>query len=546
MRTTTPTAEQHTDVLVVGGGVGGIAAALAACEGGARVVVVEPYGWIGGQLTSQAVPPDEHPWIETHGSTASYRRFRQAVRDHYRAWYPLASDGSPRPLNPGNGWVSPLCHEPRVALAVLQAMIAPWRAAGRLTVHTRAQVEQAHTDGDTVTALTVRLADGTRRHFDASLVLEASETGELLALAGIEHRTGTESQAQTGEPSAPDRSAPLNMQAATVCFALEHVDGDHTVDRPADYDHWRTRTAPGWPGPLFSWTYPDPRTGRAITGRFTPNPRSTATSMEEGLIAPELWTYRRILDRQAFRPGLFPSDVTLVNWPMNDYLDGPLFDVPDSERHVRRAREASQAFLYWLQTEAPRPDGGTGFPGLRLRPDVTGTADGFAQAPYIREARRLVAVTTPTEQDLSVAVRGAAGSVHYPDTVGTGHYRIDLHPTTGGDGYLDVAAHPFEIPLGALLPERVTNVIAAGKAVGTTHITNGCYRVHPAEWSIGEAAGALAAYCLDRKTSPHGVRASSSLLEDFQSELARRGVDLRWPTTMATAPGPAGGDPLPS
>ncbi|MEV5447253.1 FAD-dependent oxidoreductase, partial [Streptomyces sp. NPDC052644] len=179
-------AEQHTDILVVGGGVGGIAAALAACEGGARVVVIEPYGWIGGQLTSQAVPPDEHPWIETHGSTASYRRFRQAVRDHYRSWYPLAADGSGRPLNPGNGWVSPLCHEPRVALAVLQAMTAPWRAAGRLTVHTRAQVERAHTDGDTVTGLTVRLADGTLCHLGASLVLEASETGELLALAGIE------------------------------------------------------------------------------------------------------------------------------------------------------------------------------------------------------------------------------------------------------------------------------------------------------------------------------------------------------------------------
>jgi len=526
-----PATEEHTDVLVVGGGVGGIAAALAACEGGARVVVVEPYPWIGGQLTSQAVPPDEHRWIETHGSTAGYRRFRQAVRAYYGDWYPLSPDRRGNLLNPGNGWVSPLCHEPRAALAVLRAMIAPWRASGQLVVHTRAQVQRAYTDGDTVSGVTTRLADGTVRHIAARLVLDASETGELLALAGIEHRTGAESRAQTGEPSAPERPAPLNMQAVTVCFALEHVDGDHTIDRPADYDHWRTASAPGWPGPLFSWTYPDPRTGLPVTGRFTPNPRSTAASLEEGLVAPELWTYRRILDRQMFRPGALRSDVTIVNWPMTDYLEGPLLGTPDADRHADRAKQLSQAFLYWLQTEAPRPDGGTGYPGLRPRPDVTGTADGFAQAPYIREARRLEAVTTPTEQDLSVAVRGDAGAVAYHDSVGTGHYRIDLHPTTGGDGYLDVAAHPFEIPLGALLPRRVTNVVAAGKAVGTTHITNGCYRVHPAEWSIGEAAGSLAAYCLRQQTHPHGVRESAKHLEDFQSELGRRGVDLRWPAS---------------
>ncbi|WP_405095986.1 FAD-dependent oxidoreductase [Micromonospora sp. NBC_01412] len=538
MSRTERTNEEYTDVLVVGGGVGGVAAALAACEGGARVVVIEPYAWIGGQLTSQAVPPDEHRWIETHGSTASYRRFRQGVRSYYQDWYALAPAQGGGLLNPGNGWVSALCHEPRAALAVLRAMLAPWRASGRLVVHTQATLLSATTDGDTVTGVSVRLADGSVQHIGARQVLEASETGELLALAGIEHRTGTESQAQTGEPSAPELADPLNMQAATVCFALEHVDGDHTVDRPADYEHWRAISPPGWPNRLFSWTYPDPRTGRPVTGRFTPNPGAGAASMEEGLVEPELWTYRRILDRQTFRPGLLPSDVTIVNWPMNDYLDGPLFGVPDADWHVRQAKEFSRAFLYWLQTEAPRPDGGVGFPGLRLRPDVTGTTDGFAQAPYIRESRRLEAVTTPAEQDLSVAVRGDAGAVKYHDTVGTGHYRIDLHPSTRGTGYLDVAAHPFEIPLGALLPQRVTNVVAAGKAIGTTHITNGCYRVHPSEWSIGEAAGSLAAFCLARRTTPHGVRETPGLLDEFQSGLAGRGSDLRWPagTTLTDRP----------
>ena len=42
----------------------------------------EPTDWIGGQLTSQAVPPDEHPWIETHVCTATYRGLRDGIRAH--------------------------------------------------------------------------------------------------------------------------------------------------------------------------------------------------------------------------------------------------------------------------------------------------------------------------------------------------------------------------------------------------------------------------------------------------------------------------------
>ncbi len=43
----------------------------------------------------------------------------------------------------------------------------------------------------------------------------------------------------------------------------------------------------------------------------------------------------------------------------------------------------------------------------------------------------------------------------YADTVGVGMYRIDLHPSTGGDNYIDVASSPFEIPLGALAAAAV-------------------------------------------------------------------------------------------
>jgi hypothetical protein len=216
---------------------------------------------------------------------------------------------------------------------------------------------------------------------------------------------------------------------------------------------------------------------------------------------------------------------------MIDYFEAPIIDIPeaDYQRHLKAAADLSYAVFYWLRTEAPRTDGGQGFPGLRLRGDVTGTAHGLAMAPYIRESRRIRAVTTVVEQDLSLAVRGERGAVNYRDSVGIGMYRIDLHPSTGGDNYIDVGSCPFEIPLGALLPRRMKNLLPAGKNIGTTHITNGCYRLHPVEWNIGEVAGLLAAHCLEYRLTPHAVQADDALLTDFQYRLYKEGVETRWP-----------------
>ena len=102
-------------------------------------------------------------------------------------------------------------------------------------------------------------------------------------------------------------------------------------------------------------------------------------------------------------------------------------------------------------------------------------------------------------------------------------YRIDLHPSTGGDNYIDVGSCPFEIPLGALLPQRVTNLLPAGKNIGTTHITNGCYRLHPVEWNVGEVAGAARRLLPGPRRHPaRGAATTPALLADFQYRLDRR------------------------
>ena len=537
--------ERRADVVIVGGGTGGCAAALAAARSGKRVLMTEETDWIGGQLTQQAVPPDEHRWIESFGATRAYRSYRDGVRAYYRRNYPLTASARSRwNLNPGNGWVSRLCHEPRVSLAVLEDMLALYRSTHQVEVLLDTKAISADADGDAVRSVTVQhLTSGDETTLVAPYFLDATELGDLLPLTGTEYVTGFESQTETGEPHAPAEAQPDNMQSFTCCFAVDHVRGeDHTIERPAAYDFWRSyvpELTPAWPGRLLDWTYPHPPTLEPITRSIDP-----ARNIDpEGDTLRDFWQYRRIIDRRNFEAGTYAGDICLVNWPQIDYWLGNLCEVEECETadHLARAKQLSLSLLYWMQTEAPRPDGGTGWPGLRLRRDIVGTEDGLAKYPYIRESRRICAEFTVTELHVGTDARMEAtgksrDSVNaeaFTDSVGVGSYGLDLHPSSGGDNYIDIGCLPFQIPLGALIPKRVENLLPACKNLGVTHITNGCYRLHPVEWNIGESAGALAAFCIDRKATPRQVRNDEKLLEEFQDRIVTQGVEIEWPSVGA-------------
>ena len=94
--------------------------------------------------------------------------------------------------------------------------------------------------------------------------------------------------------------------------------------------------------------------------------------------------------------------------------------------------------------------------------------------------------------------------MNFSDSCGIGDYGIDIHQCYGPPGTPwvgGITVRPFQIPLGALIPSDVTNLIMACKNIGTTHLTGGAYRVHPAEWAVGEAAGTFAAYCVGQAVS---------------------------------------------
>jgi hypothetical protein len=525
--------EMACDVAIIGGGFGGVAAALGACRAGAKkVIMTEESTWIGGQMTSQLVPPDEHQFIEGGGSTRSYQALRNDIRKVYRTrkTKPLTADGRKiGHLNPGNGWVSRLCCEPKVALNVMNEMLKPYLASGQLTILLQTRPIRGESTGDTVKAVTVQNADGKETTITAAYFLDATEEGDLLPMTKTEFVTGTESQKDTSEPNASDIPRPGNIQSFTYCFVVEHCpDTSHVIEKPASYDFWKTQQQGGHP--VFQWEKP-------AYAFYPMADRDPAT--------PKLmnfWTYRRVIDKKLFEPGSYAGDVSVINYHQNDYaLGSSHYGTPEAcAKHRSAARQLSQSFLYWLQTECPRGDGKTGWPELRPCPEQSGTADGIAMSSYIRESRRIVPQFRVLQQhvarDIRVAEMGPdkARAEVYKDSVGVGLYLyIDIHKTcegysNGGGGKV----FPFQIPLGALIPQRVDNLLAACKNLGVTHLTNGCFRLHPTEWNIGESAGVLAAYCAQKGVKPKQVRDTATLLSDYQSKLTTQGIQLEWPANQ--------------
>jgi len=523
---------QACEILIVGGGTGGVAAALAAARAGRQVVLLEETDWLGGQFTTQGVSAlDEHEYIETFGGTASYMHLRALLRDHYRPYAGKA--GLMSEFNPGNCWVSRLAFEPRTAVQVVEQMLQPHVAAGRLTVQLRTKAVAAETLGDRIDAvIAMNLDDAGLVRFHPELVIDATELGDLLPLGGVEHVIGAETVTDTGEPQAqPLESKPHCVQSCTYTFACERREEgeNHVIARPERYEHYRAAQ----PYSLRIEVHGGEIYGES-SGWLDYRLYDTMPGTKGGLA-----TYRRLLDRNTFA-GHVKHDLTMFNWPGNDYRDRSLLEgsAHDMARALQDAKCVSLGFLHWLQTEAPASGSRLGAPEMRLRPDVMGSADGLSKFPYIRESRRIRARKTIVEQEVSASHQQGPRAAHFADSVGVGWYPIDIHRSGPDDVGASCRTRPFQIPLGALLPVRVSNLIAAAKNIGTTHITNGCYRLHPIEWNIGEAAGELAALALEQRVPLAAVHERAELLMRLQRRLLDVGVPLAWLTDIGT------GDPL--
>lgn len=500
--------EQICDVVILGGGLGGSAAALAVAEKGVHVCMTESTKWIGGQMTSQGISAfDDNEWTETTGAPVSFRTLRQGIRNHY-AFLLRPGVKLDRSLNPGLCWVSYECSEATIDLEVLRSMLQPYVRTGKLSIFLRTAPVAVDKPGGAIQSVTVY---GFQSHeilrLRAKIFIDATELGEFLPLAGAEYVTGAESRAETGEPDAPLRADPKAAQSFTYAFVLEHRKAASEDPKPVGYDSY---------APRFSFRSND-ADGKTLTyGMYAQLPKTPGS----------FWTYRRLIAQEQFKPGTFSSDLSMINWDSNDVCDQGLLSANPAEQAeaLQHGKQVSLAFAWWLQHDVPRDDGkGTGYPDLSIVTAALGSPDGLSQFPYVREARRMKALRTIYEQDLTTSGVRAVG---FSDSVGIGEYPIDIH-ACGGSPRLP-PSKPYQIPLGALLSANISNLLAASKNIGTTHITNGAYRVHPTEWAIGSAAGAVAVAAVRGRVTPKQIADSSERLHELQWDLLMRGQPLVW------------------
>ena len=353
-------------------------------------------------------------------------------------------------------------------------------------------------------------------------MVEATDLGDLLEVGNLPSRVGQEARSETGEAILPEQARPQCQQSFTFDVLVERTHPNKGVPISAPTDYGRV--------PWLNL--------KEFTGDFWVS-KNNIWKKRDFFHAFGIFRYRRLKRHALDKKTISLGDVAVINWGTsshpergqccgNDYRTGYLVGLNRSERRqqIKRAHIRAQAYIHFLQTN--------GVADLKPRGDLTWTKDGIALEPYIREARRGIALTSIRHEDVAASFFPNQARAHvFDDTLGIGQYHyLDLHGNLI-EGHVspkgkDVIALPFTLPAGALVPVDTDGMILSAKSIGTTHITNAAYRMHPVEWAIGEAGGFLAAFSIWTGKQPREIVGNEALLRKLQGSLTRNGIPIVW------------------
>ena len=442
-----------TQVLVVGGGTGGTAAAIQAARLGAKVIMVEPSPWLGGMLTAAGVSATDGNHRLPSGL---WGEFRQHLYEHY---------GGPKEV--ATGWVSNTLFEPSVGNKIWNQMAD--RESNLRRIHGY-RVTRVLKENNRVTTVIFKKTDEEAKPdslvIQAQITIDATELGDAMALAGADYYTGQDPQSLTGEPSAPDEHNPSIQDLTYVAILKDYGPGtDHTLPKPEDYD---------------------PSEFNCMCAELCDDPNFNGVNCD-----------------QMLEYGRLPGNKFMINWPNqgNDYYVNAIdMTWEDRGRAYEAAKQTTLNWIYYLQTEG-------GYKNLGLAQDEFPTDDHLALIPYHREGRRLKGMAFLTVNDLEKPYR----SKLYQSAIAVGDYPLDHHhkknPEAALEEFPDIPS--FSIPYGSLVPEKIDGLLAGEKNISVSHLANGATRLQPCVILTGQAAGAAAALCVKENIQPRELQVRS-------------------------------------
>jgi len=468
------------DVLVWGGGTGGVAAAIQSARAGAATLLLTPGPWLGGMVSAAGVCcPDGNeltPW-----QTGLWGALLRALEQE-------------EPEGLDQNWVSCFGYRPTTAESILQRWVA---ALPNLNWCSNCRLLEVERQGSLITAVTVERGERSQR-VACRVVIDGSDRGDLLPLAGASFRFGWEPQEQWHEPSAP----PQARIDRDPFFQLQPVQ------------------SPTW----------------VVMGQLDGAPPA---AMAASLAAPFERACEAFGLERTITYGRLPGGLVMLNWPLhgNDWhagLDRAFSADPLQQRELAGEMQAhSLNFAEALQ----QASGGWLRLGEAFPADAGSPAPWLAAMPYWREGRRLLGRHTVIEQELlplgsgeSIAPLPLAGDGSL-QSIAVGNYANDHH-YPGPDWPLAAkscrwggrwSGTPFCIPYGALVSAEIDNLLAADKAFSTSHMANGATRLQPLILNVGQAAGAAAALAVSTNVPPSQVpvrQLQQRLIEDEQAPSA--------------------------
>ena len=428
-----------TDVLVIGASASGIAAGIQSARMGVNTIITEPTTWLGGMITAAGVSAFDGNHSLPSGL---FGEFREALHNVY---------GGPSKVS--TGWVSNTLFEPHVGDSIFKSMVLQTKG---LTVKYQFQFLRVLKNNDTITGA-VFVDEPTNQQITiyARQVIDATELGDVLANAGVPYSLGMEASAATGEDIHVSETNDIVQDITYVAILKDYGMGvDKTIAKPKNYD-------------------PSEFDGACTDYYFnTANPKPNVDAIK-------MLNY-----------GKLPNQKYMINWPNrgNDiYLNVVEMDEANRQSELIKAKEQTLRFIYFIQHQL-------GFKNLGLADDEFPTHDKLPLIPYHRESRRVKGLVRFDVRH--IAKPFDAPSPLYRTGIAVGDYPIDHHHKKNikAPQHLDFYPVPsFNIPLGSLIPQRVSGLIIAEKSISVSNVVNGTTRLQAIALLIGQAAGTLAA-----------------------------------------------------